>query len=210
MANGNMGRGHTGHGWVGAGAAALAAAALLGVSLIGVAQAEPAPREGFFIGGGYSATQGNFDLESDDDSGDWGSGFGLDLGYAWPGGFGLGGGFAYDAFTYKIDTPLIDGDLTLGLFAADLSAFYFLPLSADFELTARAGLSSTQATITLGDVEADDSSAGVHLGVGGDFFFGGSVALMFEVMYRTYGVAFAQTKDEEVSSFGIRLGLRYR
>ena len=173
--------------------------------------AAAAPRSGLFGGVGIEAATGNFDI---DDKKEGDAGFALEgqLGYAWPGGFGIGGGFSETAFAYQVQVfgqPVADLDLLLR--AIDLSAWYFLPITAsDVELSFRLGLSSTEAQIKLGSLKETDSSVGVHAGFGADFFVGESFAIQAELQYRTYGVAFKSTQDTEVSTTGLLVGARWR
>lgn len=167
-------------------------------------------RDGFFIGLGLGVAQGNFDVD-DAKEGDLGTYFDVNLGHAWPNGFGIGGGFSLNQYAYEIQLfgePLTD--LELMFTTLDVSAWYFIPVSNGFEVTLRAGLSSTIASTRLGNLQEDDESAGLHLGLGGDFFVSGDFAIQAEAFYRTYGVAFATTNDEEVSATGLQLGVRWR
>lgn len=189
------------HGWVLAGLQAS-----LAVGLAGSAQA----RDGFFIGLGLGAAEGNFSVDGADE-GDLGTYFDVNLGHAWKNGFGLGGGLSVNGYAYEVQLfgePVADLELTFT--TLDLSAWYFIPVADSFEVTLRAGISSTMATTRLGTFEDSDESAGFHLGVGGDVFLGESFALQAEIFHRSYGVAFASTDDKEVSATGLQLGVRWR
>lgn len=183
--------------------------ALVGaLALVGTAEA--AEHEGFFLGLGLGGAEGNFSVDNAKEA-DVGTYFELTLGNAWSNGFGLSGGVSVNAYAYEVQAfgERIT-DLTLTFVTVDASAWYFLPVSDDVELTLRAGLGSTQATTQLGNIKAQDDSVGLHLGFGADFFVGETFALQTELFYRTYGVAFAVTEDEEVTAAGLQLGVRWR
>ena len=189
--------------------AGTAAVGLLALVLLPT-PAEARTRDGFFIGLGLGALEGNFDIDGADE-GDLGATFELHLGHAWPGGFALGGGLSNTRYAYEVQLfgePV--ADLEFSFTTLDGSAWYFLPVSDGFEFTFRLGVSSTLATARLGDIESDDESAGFHAGLGADFFVGDDFAIQAELLHRSYGVAFAFNNDEEVSATGLVLGVRWR
>lgn len=178
---------------------------------LGPAQAQ-ADRDGFFIGFGLGLGQGNFDVDSEDDNADVALYGDVNLGFAWPSGFGIGGGASVSDFRYRLEALGEDlAEFRLTFVALDASGFYFLPLGKRFELAFRGGLSATSASLSLNDESLEEeSSAGVHLGIGGHLFFGKTFALVSELFYRTYGVAFVATNEEEVTVSGVWVGVRWR
>ena len=169
-------------------------------------------RDGFEIGLGLGAATGNFSIDSKEDEADVGAMFELQLGYVWPNGFGVGGGLSSTAFAYRVQVLGTDvADLTLGFTTAELNALYFHPLSKNWELGLRAGVSKTAATFELGDLKTEKDSTGVQAAIDAGYFLTDSFALVFGFYYRTFGVAFSGGEDgKELAAGGFELGVRWR
>jgi hypothetical protein len=102
-------------------------------------------------------------------------------------------------------------DLTLGFTTADLNALYFHPLSKNWELGLRVGVSKTNARFELGDLESDKDSTGVQGAIDAGYFLTDSFALVFGSYYRTFGVAFNSVEDgKELAAGGFEVGGRWR
>jgi hypothetical protein len=172
-------------------------------------------RDGFEIGLGLGAATGNFSIDSKEDEADVGAMFELQLGYVWQSGFGVGGGVSSTAFAYTIQVIEefggYDNELTLGFTTVELNALYFHPLSKNWELGLRAGVSKTKARFELGDLESDKDSTGVQAAIDAGYFLTDSFALVFGFYYRTFGVAFSGVEDgKELAAGGFELGVRWR
>ena len=170
------------------------------------------PRHGFFFDGAIGEASGNFTLTGDS-HGDTGTAFRLALGGAFRNGFGLGASVSGVSFEYKsklTDTPM--AAMSFALVGLDL--WYFINLSTSWELDLRGTIGDTAGSMQVGVLSQDGSGAGESLGLGLAYYLTDHFAVDLDLNVTHYGVAFLlqeiQSKQDEVTTEGIALGLRYR
>lgn len=169
-------------------------------------------RDGFEIGLGLGPAEGNFSIDSASDEADVGAMFELQLGYVWANGLGVGGGLSSTAFAYRVQLLGQDvADLKLGFTTFDVNALYFHPLSANWELGLRAGISKTTSSFELGSLKSDKDSTGVQAAIDAGYFVTDSFEVLVGLYYRTFGVAFKDVdENKELAAGGLELGVRWR
>lgn len=171
-------------------------------------------RSGLYGGFALGIGEGNFSIDSADSDADIGIHLDASVGYAWnvgPGALGAAAGFSVTSFAYEVQVLGTSvADLSLSFTTLDLLAHYFLPVSDNLEVPLRVGISRTKGTVEFESADEEEESTGFVVSGGIGWFAWESGSLIAEIYYRTYGLAFAATKDEEVSVAGLVLGARWR